>query len=73
MYFRKYYNPYSGYLAPTLEHYAEALYNVGRIDEAKVAMDEAQKIMQVIPGEDSYLYQTYFIPKCRKIFAISKN
>ena len=65
--FRKYYSTYSGYLAPTLEHYGEALYNVGRQKEARIAMEEAREIMRVIPGESNYLYRTYFMPKYLKI------
>ena len=65
--FRKYYSKFSGYLGPTLEHYGEALFVVGRKEEARVAMEEAREILRVIPGEDNYLYRNYFMPKFLKI------
>ena len=64
---RKYYRKYSGYLAPTLEHYAEALYQVDRVEEARGAMEEAMQIMRVVPGERDFMYQKYFVPKYLKI------
>ena len=64
---RKYYRPYSGYLAPTLEHYAEALFQVDRLEEAKKAMEEARQIMKVVPGDRDYMYLKYFMPKYLKI------
>jgi len=64
---RKYYRPYSGYLAPTLEHYAEALFQVDRLEEAKKAMEEARQIMKVVPGDRDYMYLKYSMPKYLKI------
>lgn len=69
---RKYYSTYSGYLGPTLEHYGEALYQVGRGEEARRAMEEARDIMRVIPGEENYMYRVYFMPKYLKICGENK-
>ena len=40
---------------------------MGRVEEAKEAMDEAREIMRVVPGEEDYMYQEYFMPKYLKI------
>ena len=55
-----------------MEHYGEALYQLGRGEEARRAMEEARDIMRVIPGEENYMYRVYFMPKYLKICGENK-
>jgi len=66
---RKYYHHLSGYLGSNLLHYGEALHWLGRKEEAREVVMEADTILRVIPGIHSYMYSRYYGPRVRHILA----
>jgi len=66
---RRYYHPLSGYLGPSLLNHGEALLFVGRTEEARAAVKEADTYMKVVPGQDSYIYTKNYAPRIQRIMA----
>ena len=79
---RKYYQQYCGYLGSTLEKYSECLFLSGHTEQvgtssdprevlssiqARTTIQEAERIMRIIPGKENYYYKKHFLPKYKKI------
>ena len=72
---RHHYQPYSGYLGQALLQVVQARHRLGRggEEDSRQLLEEAGRLLRVVPGTKHYLYTQYFLPLYKSLNSQENN